>query len=64
MLRRTQIGLDRADFRRRTGFDIDQLAGAAIERNRATGYLEDDGDRLRLGREGIFVADQVLAAFL
>jgi oxygen-independent coproporphyrinogen-3 oxidase len=64
MLRRTAIGLDRADFRGRTGFDLDRLAGPAIERNRALGYLEDDGDRLRLSREGIFVADQVLAAFL
>jgi oxygen-independent coproporphyrinogen-3 oxidase len=58
------MGLGRADFRGRTGFDIDSLAGPAIERNRSIGYLEDDGARLRLSREGIFVADQVLAAFL
>ena len=64
MLRRTAMGIDRDDFRRRTGFDLDQLAGPAIERYRASGYLEDDGERLRLSREGIFVADQVLAAFL
>ena len=63
MLRRTAMGLDRDDFRRRTGFDIDALAGPAIERYRAIGYLEDDGGRLRLSREGIFVADQVLADF-
>jgi oxygen-independent coproporphyrinogen-3 oxidase len=64
MLRRTAVGLDRADFRRRSGFDIDGLAGPAIERQRAIGYLEDDGVRLRLSHEGIFVADQVMAAFL
>ncbi len=64
MLRRTRLGLDRADFRRRTGFDIDQLAAAAIERYRARGSLEDNGTGLRLTREGIFVADDVLAAFL
>lgn len=64
MLRRTAIGLERDDFRRRTGFDIDQLAGPAIERYRAVGYLEEEGGRLRLGREGVFLADEVLAAFL
>lgn len=64
MLRRTAIGLDRADFLARTGFDIEQLAGPAIERYQAAGYLEVDADRLRLSREGIFVADRVLAEFL
>jgi oxygen-independent coproporphyrinogen III oxidase len=64
MLRRTAIGLERDDFRRRSGFDIDQLAGPAIQRHRAGGSLEDDGGRLRLSREGVFVADEVLAAFL
>jgi oxygen-independent coproporphyrinogen III oxidase len=64
MLRRTAIGLDRADFRRRTGFDVDALAGPAIERYSKIGYLEDDGGRLRLSHEGVFVADRVMAAFL
>ena len=64
MLRRIGIGLDRADFRHRTGFAIDELAGPAIERHRALGNLVDDGDRLRLCRDGIFVADDVLSAFL
>ncbi len=64
MLRRTRLGLDRDDFCWRTGFDIDQLAGAAIERYMTLGLLEDDGTRLRLTREGIFVADDILAAFL
>jgi oxygen-independent coproporphyrinogen-3 oxidase len=64
MLRRTAIGLDREDFRLRTGFDIDSLAGAAIRRFEDEGYLEDDGRCLRLSREGVFVADRVLCAFL
>jgi oxygen-independent coproporphyrinogen-3 oxidase len=64
MLRRTEIGLDRADYRRRTGFDLDDLAGPAIRRNAEMGYLEDDGTRLRLSHEGVFVADRVMAAFL
>jgi oxygen-independent coproporphyrinogen III oxidase len=64
MLRRTAMGLKRADFRQRTGFDIDELAGTAIERYATSGFLEDDGGRLRLSREGVFMADQVMAAFL
>ena len=38
-------GIDRDDFRRRTGFDFDRLARAGIERYGARGYLEDDGVR-------------------
>ena len=64
MLRRTALGIDREDFQRRTGFAIDGLAGPAIARCRSQGYLEDDGRRLRLTHEGVFVADQVLCAFL
>ena len=64
MLRRTVQGLDRADFLRRTGFAIDVLAGAAVERAVSRGLLEDDGARLRLTREGRFLADSVLCAFV
>ncbi len=60
MLRRTQLGVDRDDFRRRTGFDLDQLAGEVITRFAARGLLEDDGHRVRLSREGVFLADTVL----
>ena len=64
MLRRIQIGIERDDFLQRTGFDLDALAGETIERFTAKGYLEDDGRRVRLSREGLFVADQVLCEFL
>ena len=64
MLRRTVLGIDRHDFQHRTGFDLDSLAGPVIERFRAEGYLEDDGQRLRLSPEGVFVADRVLCEFL
>jgi oxygen-independent coproporphyrinogen-3 oxidase len=64
MLRRTEQGIERGEFRRRTGYEIDSLAGPAIERFRAEGYLEDDGDCLRLSHEGVFVADRVLCEFL
>jgi oxygen-independent coproporphyrinogen III oxidase len=64
MLRRTKDGIERDDFLRRTGFDLDALAGDTIERFHARGLLEDDGQRVRLSREGLFVADSVLCEFL
>jgi oxygen-independent coproporphyrinogen III oxidase len=64
MLRRTTVGIERDDFRERTGFDLNALAGPAIERFKARGCLEDDGHRLRLSRQGVFVADTVLCEFL
>ncbi len=60
MLRRTKLGADRADFRRRAGFDLDQLAGDVVKRFVASGLLEDDGRRVRLSPEGVFLADLVL----
>lgn len=64
MLRRTVIGLDRVDFAARTGFELDSLAAEAIQRAVSRGLLEDDGLRLRLTREGVFLADSVLCEFL
>jgi oxygen-independent coproporphyrinogen-3 oxidase len=60
MLRRTRDGLDRDDFRRRTGFDLDVLAGEVLVRHTARGLLEDDGRRVRFTREGLCLADSVL----
>jgi oxygen-independent coproporphyrinogen-3 oxidase len=64
MLRRTALGLDRDDFRRRTGFDLDALAGPALARHAAAGLLDDDGRTLRLTRDGLFLADSVLCDLL
>lgn len=64
MLRRTVLGVDRADFRERTGFDFDGLAGPALPRHVEGGLLEDDGRRVRLTREGFFLADTVLCDLL
>jgi oxygen-independent coproporphyrinogen-3 oxidase len=60
MLRRTVLGIDRDDFRKRTGFDVDGLIGPVIVRFVGEGLLEDDGRRIRLTREGRFLADRVL----
>ncbi|MFO0953679.1 MAG: radical SAM family heme chaperone HemW [Isosphaeraceae bacterium] len=64
MLRRTAEGLDRSDFRRRTGFDLDTLAGEAVARATGLGLIEDDGQRVRFTREGVFLADSVLCELL
>jgi oxygen-independent coproporphyrinogen-3 oxidase len=64
MLRRTVAGLDRDDFRRRTGYDFDALAGGELSRHRDGGLLEDDGRRIRFTREGLFLADTVLSDLL
>jgi oxygen-independent coproporphyrinogen-3 oxidase len=64
MLRRTQAGIDREDFLLRTGFDLDILAGSVIDRFTAQGCLEDDGRRVRLTPQGVFVADRVFCELI
>ena len=64
MLRRTVLGIDRDDFRRRTGVDLDLLCGPSLERSRRRGWLEDDGRRVRLTRDGLFLADTVMSDLL
>ncbi len=61
MLRRTKIGLDRNDFKLRTGFAFDEIAGEALPRHREGGLLEDNGTRVRFTRAGLFLADTVLS---
>lgn len=57
-LRRLE-GVERAEFCRRTGHSVDALAGDAIRRFVAQGLLADDGQRVRLTREGLLVSDGV-----
>lgn len=64
MLRRTLTGINRRDFRERTGFDLDLLAGDAIARHVRGGLLQDDGSSVRLTREGVFLADGVMSDLL
>jgi oxygen-independent coproporphyrinogen-3 oxidase len=64
MLRRTALGIDRADYRNRTGFDLDELLGTGLTRHIAGGLLADDGRTVRLSRAGLFLADTVLSDLL
>lgn len=58
-LRRCE-GICRKDFRNRTGYDVDQLAGDMIVRHCLYGLLEDDNQHVRFTREGRFLADYVI----
>ncbi len=55
-LRRLE-GVERANFARRSGFQVDQLAGAAIRKFVELGLLSDDGSRVKLTRAGLYVSD-------
>ncbi|QDU91073.1 Oxygen-independent coproporphyrinogen-III oxidase-like protein [Pirellulimonas nuda] len=57
-LRRIE-GVERAAFAADTGFGLDGLAGAAIEKFVALGMLSDDGERVRLTRDGLLVSDAI-----
>ncbi len=64
MLRRVALGIDRHQFRQRTGFDLDALLGPALERFKSSGHLHDDGQCVRVSREGLFIADYILRRLL
>lgn len=55
-LRRLE-GVERATFAAKSGYQIDQLAGEAIRKFVELCLLSDDGSRVKLTREGLFVSD-------
>ncbi len=57
-------GIDRSEFQRLSGFNLDELAKQAISVNVDRGWLENTTSGIRLTREGQFVADRVIADFL
>ncbi|NNJ24250.1 radical SAM family heme chaperone HemW [Alienimonas chondri] len=62
-LRRTE-GVEREDFQQRTGFAIEGLLLGDLEEQESLGFVTRDDAGVRLTREGRFVADGVMAAFL
>ncbi len=62
-LRRLE-GIDRAAFAVQTGFDVDALVGEPLGQFVGLGLLADDGDRIKLSREGLFVSDAMWPKFL
>jgi oxygen-independent coproporphyrinogen-3 oxidase len=59
-LRRSE-GVSRTEFAEQTGIALNDLAGRAMGRLADIGLLTDDGESVRLTREGLCVADAVLA---
>jgi oxygen-independent coproporphyrinogen-3 oxidase len=57
-LRRLE-GVKRDWFTARSGFELDTLVGVPLCHHVALGLLSDDGDRIRLTREGLFISDAI-----
>jgi oxygen-independent coproporphyrinogen III oxidase len=57
-------GLEREEFRQQTGFDLDELAGAAIRRFTTEGLLQDENGRVRLTLRGKCVADALVGQLM
>lgn len=57
-LRRME-GVSRWAFNERTGIALDTLIGKPLRRFVELGLLADDGERIRLTREGLFVSDAI-----
>jgi oxygen-independent coproporphyrinogen-3 oxidase len=57
-LRRME-GISRRQFRKRTDFEVDELVNRPLQKFIAMGLLADDGERIRLTREGLFVSDAI-----
>ena len=50
-------GIDLEDFVASSGFQVDQIAGEALERFVDAGWLTRDAQRLALTDEGILISD-------
>jgi len=57
-LRRME-GVQRQAFAAQSGMELDAVAGSTIARMVELGMLADDGDRVRLTREGLLVSDAI-----
>lgn len=57
-LRRME-GVSRAEFHARTGYSVDELVAKPLKKFVDLGLLSDDGDWIRLTREGLFVSDAI-----
>ncbi len=57
-LRRVE-GVLRREFYTRTGFDVDDLAAAPLRKFIDLDLLADDGERICLTREGLYVSDAI-----
>ncbi len=61
---RMLAGVARDRFAARTGFQIDELVGAALRKFTDLGLLEDIGTHVRLTRDGLLISDAMWPEFL
>lgn len=61
---RLREGINVADFRRRYGFDIEQLFQDEIQKLSAGGFLTVEEGHLRLSQSGVLVSNLVIAEFV
>lgn len=61
---RRNSGISRAEFRNKTGRELDELCGEQIRRQIQLQAIEDDGANIRLTQQGRFIADRVVMEFL
>jgi oxygen-independent coproporphyrinogen III oxidase len=57
-LRRME-GVSRTAFQQRSGIEVDDLVAAPLQKFVGLGLLSDDGERICLTREGLFVSDAI-----
>jgi oxygen-independent coproporphyrinogen-3 oxidase len=57
-LRRIE-GISRREFEEITGYEIDELVGRALGKYVELGLLADDGDQIKLTRNGLFISDAI-----
>jgi oxygen-independent coproporphyrinogen-3 oxidase len=57
-------GIERTSFLVQTGFELEDLAGAVMQRHADLGLLIDDGRSVRLTRQGMCVADALVLDYL
>jgi oxygen-independent coproporphyrinogen-3 oxidase len=57
---RRAAGVEQEAFRNVTGFELEEIAGPALERHLSSGLLERTASGIRLTREGRFLADTVI----
>lgn len=57
-------GIEREPFAARTGSSVDDLVGPQLSDMVAHGLMVDDGRRVSLSREGLFVSDAIWPRFL
>ena len=56
---RRMAGVSRREFNQRTGIDVNALAAGPLTKFVGLGLLADDGERIQLTREGLFVSDAI-----